>query len=367
MKKDINFKIVIMYAGAIIAFLIGSGFATGQEVLQYFSAYGYFGVLGSLLTLILLAYVCSSFLIVGYQKKFEKGNDIYKYYCGDKLGMCFDYFSTLFCFLSFIVMVAGASATLKEHYNIGEIYGGGLIVILAFITVIGGLSKIAEIVGKIGPAIVVIAISVGFITIIKNFSNLNPVILTSALQELESYNRLVKASSTWYIAVFSYVGFCMLWLAGFLSSLGAKLQNEKEAVLSGVLGAVLFSLAVMVVCLGLLSSISLIAGTQIPMLYLANDIYPIFSTIFTFIILAGIYSTAVPLLWNVVSRFTKEKTNYFKILTMVLSVIALVVGIGLPFDRLVNIVYVINGYFGGGLLIIMLYRTATKNKSRKLN
>lgn len=26
---------VITYAGAIIAFLIGSGFATGQEILQY--------------------------------------------------------------------------------------------------------------------------------------------------------------------------------------------------------------------------------------------------------------------------------------------------------------------------------------------
>ena len=31
---------VATYAGAFMAFLIGSGFATGQEVLQYFAAYG---------------------------------------------------------------------------------------------------------------------------------------------------------------------------------------------------------------------------------------------------------------------------------------------------------------------------------------
>lgn len=33
----------LTYAGAIIAFLIGSGFATGQEILQYFTSYGYWG------------------------------------------------------------------------------------------------------------------------------------------------------------------------------------------------------------------------------------------------------------------------------------------------------------------------------------
>ena len=297
------------------------------------------------------------------RKKFKKGNDIYKYYCGEKLGICFDYFSTIFCFLSFIVMVAGAAATLKEHYNLPSVYGSGLIVVLTFITVIGGLSKIVEIVGKVGPIIVTISISVGVISIIKNFSNLNPEILNPILQDLNNTNKLVKASPTWYIAAFSYVGFCMLWLAGFLASLGAKVKNEVEAKLGGILGAVLFSASVIIVSLGLLSNISLIAGKQIPMLFLANDIYPVFSTIFSFIVLGGIYSTAVPLLWNVVSRFTQEKTNSFKLLTLGLSIVGMIIGIWLPFDKLINIVYVINGYFGGILLLVMICRTIySRNK-----
>lgn len=53
-KKEIvvNKKNVINIAGAYIAFLIGSGFATGQEVLQYFTSYGYMGIIGALLTLV---------------------------------------------------------------------------------------------------------------------------------------------------------------------------------------------------------------------------------------------------------------------------------------------------------------------------
>lgn len=365
MEKDVSVKTVITFAGAIIAFLIGSGFATGQEVLQYFASYGYWGIAGSLLTLVLLMYVCSSFLVVGYKEKFEKGNDIYKYYCGEKLGFCFDYFSTIFCFMSFIVMVAGAAATMKQHYNMPLVFGGLIIAVLSLVTVITGLSKIVEIVGRVGPTIVIISIVVGVISILKNYVNLDPETVIPSLKSLESSEKLVKASSSWYLAAFSYVGFCMLWLAGFLASLGAKAQSSLEAKSGGVLGGVMFSLAVVVVTLGLLSSINVTAGTQIPMLYLAKDVHPLFSSVFALIIIAGIYSTAVPLLWSVSARFTKENTKSFNLLTLSLATVGFFIGIWLPFDRLVNIVYVINGYFGGILLIIMFYRSINKRLGAK--
>jgi len=356
MGKNVSTKTILTFAGAIIVFLIGSGFATGQEVLQYFASYGYWGIAGSLLTLILLTYVCSSFLVVGHKENFKKGNDIYKYYCGEKLGTCFDYFSTLFCFLSFLVMVAGAAATLKQHYNFSLVFGGIIIVVLSSITVVTGLSKIVDIVGKVGPTIVFISIFLGLISIYKNYANLSPEVVIPNLEALNSSETLVKASTKWYLAAFSYVGFCMLWLAGILASLGSRAKNLTEAKLGGIL----FSLAVVVVTLGLLSTIEVTAGTQIPMLFLANDIHPFFSSIFALIIIAGIYSTAVPLLWNVTSRITEEKTTSFKLLTLLLAIVGFTVGIWLPFDKLVNIVYVINGYFGGILLIIMLYRSIKK-------
>ena len=70
-------KRVMNIAGAYIAFLIGSGFATGQEVLQYFTSYGYMGVVGALLTLVLFLYVGVSFITAGFENKFEKGSAIW--------------------------------------------------------------------------------------------------------------------------------------------------------------------------------------------------------------------------------------------------------------------------------------------------
>ena len=73
-------------------------------------------------------------------------------------------------------------------------------------------------------------------------------------------------------------------------------------------------------------------------------------------VFAGIYTTAVPLLYNPCGRFAKEGTSQFKILTVALGVIGLIVGLFLPFRVLVNIIYVLNGYVGAVLILFMLWK-----------
>ena len=157
----------------------------------------------------------------------------------------------------------------------------------------------------------------------------------------------------------------MLWLAGFLASMGAKAQSEKEASLGGVWGASAFAIAVIIGALGLLGCIKVVAGSQIPNLHLAKNIHPALASVFAVIIIAGIYTTAVPLLWNVSSRFTKDGSKNFRILTVVLALVGAFIGLALPFAKLVNIVYVINGYVGAVLLFIMFGRSLIKIFGKK--
>ena len=358
-SQSISWKRVLNIGGAFIAFLIGSGFATGQEVLQYFSSYGYMGVLGGIVTLILLLYVGVSFITVGQQNKFEKGSDIYKYYCGDKLGIFFDYFSILFIYLSFTVMIAGAGATFNQHFGLPVYFGGIIMAVLATGTVLFGLNNIVDIIGKIGPIIVVLSIFLGLVSIFQNVDNLTKV------NEVLPTLTLTKASTNWFFAACSYVGFCMLWLAGFLSSMGATSKSKKEATYGAAGGAIGFSIAVIILSLGLLARIEDVAGSLIPTLYLAEGIHPFLATLFSFIIVAGIYTTSVPLLWSVSARFTEDKSKNFRKLTIVLALIGLVVGIYLPFDKLVNIVYVINGYVGIILLILMVIKSVRVRTAKK--
>ena len=346
---------IVTYAGAILAFLIGSGFATGQEILQYFASYGYWGIFGTgLVVMVLISYVCVEFFTVGNTKKFGKPTQIFHYYCGKHLGTFFDYFAILFVFLSFTVMVSGAGAVAEEHYGLSRYVGGVGLAMLVGATVWFGLKSLVDVIGKIGPLIVVIAVTLGVVGIVQNPAGIAEG--NSLLPGLE----ITRASTNWFLAALSYVGFCMLWLAAFLTALGKTANNRREAASGGVLGGAVFSLACMIVGLGLLAHITRVHDTQIPMLVLATDISPVVASGISLMILAGIYTTAIPLLWTVSTRFFPDRTPGFKYLTIALAAVGTLVGLVLPFSEMVNIVYVINGYVGVVLLVLMLIRTGTR-------
>lgn len=351
---------VLTYAGAIMAFLIGSGFATGQEIMQYFASYGFWGVFGTgLLVLALISFVSIQFLTVGQREQFNKPSQIFEYYAGKYVGKFFDYFSILFVFLSFTVMVAGAGAVFDEHYNLPTWVGGFGLTVLVALTVLFGLNSLVDVIGKIGPLIVIIAIGLGIVGIINAETGI------LAGNDLVTDLEIQQASNHWITAGLSYVGFCMLWLAAFLTALGKTVPTQREARAGGLTGGVVFSLSCIIVGLGLLANIERVAGMQIPMLVLANDIAPFVASLISLMILAGIYTTAIPLLWTVSSRFFPDGTKKYKYLTIFLALLGTVIGLWLPFDEMVNIVYVLNGYVGAILLAIMVVVTIWKWVARR--
>lgn len=365
---------VIKFAGAFIAFLIGAGFATGQEILQYFTSYGLKGLLTATVMLVLFLYVSNAFITAGYKEDFKKGSEIFNYYCGKYVGGFYDFFTVLFVFMSYVVMIAGAGATLNQHYGLPTYAGGILMMILAGGTVIFGLGRIVDVIGKIGPFIVVIAIGLGAYAIAINPAGIiegarliDQGQIVNGNCVIEGNKELLRAGTNWFISASSYVGFCMLWLAAFLAAMGKQANSLKEAQLGVSCGAIGFTAGCVILMLGLLAHVSEVAGTQIPSLILAVKIHPGFATIFSVIIVAGIYTTAVPLLWQASSRFTVEKSKNFVIATMALAAIGCFIGLALPFKKLVNIIYVLNGYVGILLIFFMLFKTITlimkKNKA----
>lgn len=351
---------ILTYAGAILAFLIGSGFATGQEILQYFTSYGYWGIFGTgLLVLVLMTYVAVEFFTVGQAKKFDRPSRIFHYYCGKHLGTFFDFFSILFVFLSFSVMISGAGAVFQEHYGLSKYIGGIGLAVAVGVTVWFGLNNLVDVIGKIGPLIVLIAVALGILGIVRNPGGISEG--NTLLQGLD----LTQASTNWFMSGLSYVGFCMLWLAAFLTALGKTARSRKEAAAGGVLGATAFSIACIIVGLGLLANIMHVNGTEIPMLVLATDVNTVLGAGISAMIIAGIYTTATPLLWTVSSRFFADRTPRFRYLTLILAAVGTLVGLVLPFSQMVNIVYVINGYVGILLLVLMLVKTGTRFSRRR--
>ena len=358
-KQTVKWSNVFSFAGAFCALLIGSGFATGQEVMQYFVSYGYWGLAGVVVVLLLFLYVGTEFMAVGQKEKFKNGNDIYLYYGGKYIGRFYDYFSVVFIFMSYFIMISGAGSTIEQHYGIAKNIGCTVMGACVAFTVILGLGRIVQIIGKIGPLKAGLFITIGLYAIAHNFGDI------AKANEIIPEMGLLKASPHWGMAALSYVGFCMLWLGAFLASLGKVSSSRKEARLGAVYGAGLFCVALVIVTFGLMSVIHQVAGTQIPSLFLAEAMHPYVATAFSVIIVLGVYASAVPLLWTVIARLARQGTKRYVLTTFVLAGTGVLIATVVPFSELVNVVYVLNGYVGIFLLVLMFAKKFREKRAKR--
>lgn len=63
-NQVVSWKTVLGISGSIIAFAIGSGFATGQEALQFYASYGFWGIAGASVFFILNLFFWSDFITI---------------------------------------------------------------------------------------------------------------------------------------------------------------------------------------------------------------------------------------------------------------------------------------------------------------
>ena len=92
MKEKISIIRVMKYAGAYIAFEIGSGFATGQEILQFYTSYGTMGIAGAIVSMILFSWAGGSLMKIGHRVGEKAAEKPYQLFCGKILGTFYEYF-----------------------------------------------------------------------------------------------------------------------------------------------------------------------------------------------------------------------------------------------------------------------------------
>nr|WP_330401678.1 hypothetical protein [Clostridioides difficile] len=114
MSEKGNVKTVISFAGAYVATVSGSGFATGQEIMQFFCFYGFAGIIGGIISMVVFSWMGASVMSKGKELQLKEPIKIYRVYCGKYLGIFFEWFGPVFLFGVFVVMISGAGATLTE-------------------------------------------------------------------------------------------------------------------------------------------------------------------------------------------------------------------------------------------------------------
>ena len=119
-------------------------------------------------------------------------------------------------------MIGGAGASLNQYFDIPNVIGRILMAVLCLGTVMLGLNKLVDIIGLIGPVIIVFSIVIGLGAIFLNADGLMQV--NEVLQGIE-----VSAScSNWAFSGALYTGYMAILVIPFLLQLSQSADRKNN-------------------------------------------------------------------------------------------------------------------------------------------
>lgn len=338
MEKKIQWKNVIHIAGAFMAWVIGSGFATGQELLQFFSSYGYwsFGVV----LINLLGFLVLGYLLMKTGFRYRKDTDFnhFHYYCGRKIGSFYGWLAVGTLAMLLPVLVSGAGATLYEYYGVARPVGSAAMTGLILAAYLIGFERMIRIISSIGPVIIGFSLLVGIITVLTSLDNIPNI--PQYTKALEPY----QTAPHWILSGLLYLGLNFFPASTYLTQLGLS-SSEKDFRYGTMVGSVIIIGSILIMSTAILLHGDATAGLDIPVLYLASRISHLLGGLFSVMLLFGIFSSSSVMMWSVCSRFAHRGKRQNTLIAIGLAIYTYIVS-QFSFGKLVGTLYPIVGYVG---------------------
>ncbi|HHT63417.1 MAG: hypothetical protein ACOX4H_04300 [Bacillota bacterium] len=340
-KKFSALKVAFAYIGTVV----GAGFASGQEILQFFSYFGYWGLVGLLLAAGLFVYFGYLIIKLGAELKADSHLPVIKYAGGEWIGKVIDYVITFFLFGALTVMAAGAGALFSEQLGLPQFLGSALLIGITLGTVLLGLNGVISAISFVVPVLLVSVLA------ISGYALVSTGIPGGASQAaIRGGNPAVPF---WPFSALVYVSYNLILAVAVLAPMGkesAGLNTIRKGALWGGIGLGIGALSIF---LAMLANMPQAAKYELPMIFVAGQISPIIKTGYALILFLEIYTTAVGSLYGFSVRFTRPQSKQLKLLAAGAGIAALAAA-QLGFTALVRILFPLVGYAGilmlGGLV-----------------
>mgnify|MGYP000542535343 CR=1 FL=1 len=342
-KKDIGiFKIAATYIGTIV----GAGFASGQEVLQFFGVFGIKGLWGLLLATALFFFFGYTVLLIGHKLRVRSHMEVIRYSSGRILGGLIDLIITVFLFRALSAMIAGAGALFKEQFHLSPLIGTPLMAIITFITVITGISGVISAISTVVPFLLIAVLLVAVYTLVSN-----PI----SAADLQMAGKLQEVTPHWAVSAVNYVSYNLIIAVPVLSPMGSKVKAGRSLLYGALLGGLGLGIGVASIYLAILTDIARVGKVEIPMIFIAANFSGIIQLIYSVVLFAEVYTTAVGNLYGFTARVTTFEHPYIKWIIAGIAILSFVVS-QFGFSTLVKYLYPLVGY-GGFVMLLGLTGT----------
>lgn len=225
-KKKSNVMTYLLIGGAYVSFCVGASFSTGNELMQYFASYGVFGILGAIIATALCLLLIIVLIRDAQKYNLPDMKTLFVHYGGKYLGTALYVYTVFYLFVLVVMLVAGAGAVFEEHFGISNMLGRGILTLAMFLTVILGLNKLLDILGKLSFIILIMMIVVALIGI---FNPVDGISEGSKLALETPSNIVARQGSNWFMSGLMYFSWAILCQTSFVASLGkSSLYKESD-------------------------------------------------------------------------------------------------------------------------------------------
>lgn len=332
-----NYREIIKIGFAYTGVVVGAGFSTGQEILQFYTNNGLYSILAIIVSAVIILFAGKWTAEVGYNIKADSHVDTIKHTFGRTLGTIVDIVLTFFLFGVAIIMFAGAGSTFYESFGVEPWIGSLILVIGVYITLNLNFDRIVFVLGAVTPYLLALVI------IIAVISFLNPSI---PFGEINNYMQPedTPAGPSWWDGML-YSGFTIAVAFSFLTMMGSGSNNLRSAGWGGYAGGIIIVLLIILINFGMLARMDMVNEWELPTLLMAVEIHPWVGTLLSVAMLLVIYNTAVGMMYPFLARFTLPGTRPYQIFLIASMVIGYILSF-VGFADLVGAVYPMMGYVG---------------------
>lgn len=348
---------ILKIASAFIGIIVGAGFASGQEILQYFTSFGHLGTIAAILSTALFAYFGMTLTRLGSRMQTISHKDVIYKISGRYLGLVIDAIIIFTLFGVGVVMIAGAGSVLNQQFAVPSYLGSILLVILIILTVMMNVNKVVAVIGSITPFLILTVIIIGvysLFTMDLSFNELDPI---------------AKANETtlpnWFISAINYVSFNIAVGAAMALVMGGAEKDERVATLGGLFGGLGLGLLIVLSHLAIFSKVDIVAAYDMPMLKIVDDISPFLAIFMSFILFGMIFNTGVSMFYAFIARFFEMNTKKSNTAIVIVSLIGFVLSF-VGFTELVAFFYNLIGYLGIVLMITLFVASLRIRKKERV-
>ena len=347
MKEQIKISL------AFVGLLVGAGFATGLEVIQYFISFGLNGLWGVLIAGVVMTAAGAAILQLGSYFLAEEHHSVFRRIAHPAISRTLDLavIATLFC-VGF-VMLAGAGSNLEQQFGLPTWIGSLIMLVLVATTGLLDVDKVSNIISAVTP-LLILAVLTAFVYTLFNLPEGVGRLSELAMQE-------ESPVSPWWLSALNYNGLALILGVSMSLVIGGAHSNLRAAGRGGLIGGVIYTILLAMAAFTLLMNIETVAGDDVPMLSLFESMHPVMAFIMTFIIFLMIYNTAIGMFYALGKRVTaKHPRKYVPVFLGLCAVGYAVSFVG--FDTLMAYVYPVLGYLGLAMVALLVGWWA---KSRK--